>query len=110
MEKLNKSIASVATLASSGTPNVWGCASSVTTLKKCENSTANSVNEQICYCDAALCADITQCKCNMGDGYTPYANAVKNTEWAEAENGAPRQVIATAFATVLSAVGAFWLL
>ena len=109
MEKLNKSIASVATLASSGA--AWGCAASVTTLKKCENTTSSPF-EQICYCDSALCADITQCKCNGGnEGYTPYANQAKNTdEAAKAENGAPRQVIATAFATVLSAVGAFWLL
>merc|ERR1712027_37315 len=82
---------------------------------KCKGATDDTTSspfEQICYCDSALCADITQCKCNGGnEGYTPYANQAKNTdEAAKAENGAPRQVIATAFATVLSAVGAFWLL
>ena len=63
-----------------------------------------------CYCDTAMCNDITKCDCHTGDNYTPYANKVKNTDWANAENGAPREVITTAFATVLSAVGAFWLL
>ena len=90
----------------------WACAPNTVTgdLAKCSNNTSPDT-EQLCYCDTDNCNDIAQCKCNGGQtGYTPYANEAKNTDWAEAENGAPRQVIATAFATVLSAVGAFWLL
>ena len=106
--KKNQSIVSVATEASSGTP-VYACApAAVTELVVCKNDTTNTAME--CYCDTAMCNDITKCDCHTGDNYTPYANKVKNTDWANAENGAPREVIATAFATVLSAVGAFWLL
>ena len=106
-----KSIASEAALASSGAA-VYACAPNTVTgdLAKCSNGTSPDT-EQFCYCDADNCNDITQCKCNGGnEGYTPYANQAKNTDWADAENGAPREVIATALATVLSAVGAFWLL
>ena len=75
-------------MATSGS-TVYACApDTVTALKKCENS--SSENAQLCYCDtSALCNDITKCVCNTGDNYTPYANIAKNTEWAEAENGAP---------------------
>ena len=107
-----KSIASEVALTSTATDAaVYACAPDTVTgdLAKCSNSSTVDT-EQLCYCDTDNCNDISQCKCFMGDGYTPYANKAKNDEWAEAENGAPRQVIATAFATVLSAVGAFWLL
>ena len=75
-------------MATSGS-TVYACApDTVTALRKCENST--SENAQLCYCDtSALCNDITNCVCNTGDNYTPYANIAKNTELAEAEKGAP---------------------
>ena len=79
---------------------VHGCDdTSMTALATCKN-TSSTVN--VCYCDAELCNDITKCLCSS----TPYANIADNTE---AENGA-HGVIATALTTVLSAVGAFWLL
>ena len=116
MEKLNESIASVTGDAIS---TVHGCAPDPVTgvgangnLKKCENITSSSENAQFCYCysDTALCNDITKCTCNPGHNYTPYAYIANNTKWAKAENGASHQVVATALATVLSAIGVFWLL
>ena len=73
-------------------------------------SPRSSATVNTCYCEGEFCNDIPKCLCTKDDDYTPYANLAKNTEWANAENSAPRDVIATAFATVLSAVGAFWLL
>ena len=107
-----KSIATEAALASSNNAE-WACAPTTVTGDLDDNMCSNSTSadtEQLCYCDADNCNDIPQCKCFKGENYTPYANKAKNDGWAEAENGAPREVIATAFATVLSAVGAFWLL
>merc|ERR1712027_175931 len=79
--------ATLATEASSGTP-VYACApAAVTELVVCKNDTTNTAME--CYCDTAMCNDITKCDCHTGDNYTPYANTAKNTDWANAENGAP---------------------
>ena len=61
--------------------------------------------QQECFCTGTNCNDIDKCLCS-GDGMTPYANKAKNA----AEKSGASEIIASALATVLSAVGAFWLL
>jgi len=88
------------------TGTTYACApTSVAELAACTNT---SETVHTCYCDKETCNDITQCLC-YGTDSTRYANKMQNTDWATAENGA-RDVMATALTTILSAVGAFWLL
>ena len=61
--------------------------------------------QQHCYCEGKNCNDIGDCICS-GDNMTPYANKAKNA----AEKSGASEIIASAFATFLTAVGAFWLL
>ena len=60
--------------------------------------------QQECFCTGKNCNDIDKCICS-GTGMTKYANKAKN-----AEKSGASEIIASALATVLSAVGAFWLL
>jgi len=93
------------TLANTANKAAYACGEAADTLKTCQKSG----NDNVCYCDAADCNDIEQCKCDGDDKMMPYANKKKNEEWAAAENSAHGMVSKTV-STVLAAFGAWWLL
>ena len=61
--------------------------------------------QQHCFCEGANCNDIDRCICS-GNGMTTYANKAKNA----ALKSSASEIIASAFATFLAPVVAFWLL